>query len=45
MRILPPLLLPEELVSHVAPPGLLVEDVVERLLLGGAVCHACWLLW
>ena len=39
------LLLLEELVTHVAPPILLIEDVVEGLLLGGAVCQGWWLLW
>jgi hypothetical protein len=39
------LLLLEELVAHVASPVLLVEDVIEGLLLGGAVCQRWWLLW
>ena len=39
------LLLLEELIGHVASPILLIEDVVEGLLLGGAVCQGWWLLW
>jgi hypothetical protein len=38
------LLLLQQLVAHVALPVLLVQDVVEGLLLGGALCHGWWLL-